>query len=122
MTCLLPIHINTSNLINLQLLVRVSLLSVPFEVSGASQVALVVKNKLANAGDIRDVFDPWENPLEEEWQPTPVFLPGEFHGQRSLAGYIPWGHKESDMTERLTLSLSYTFKECGMTWLTYIMK
>ena len=36
-----------------------------------------------------------------EWQPTPVFLPGEFHGQRSLAGYSPQGHKESDMTERL---------------------
>jgi len=31
-------------------------------------------------------------------QPTPVFLPGEFHGQRSLEGYSPWGHKESDMT------------------------
>ena len=121
MACLLPININTSNLINLQLLVSCHL-SVPIEVSGASQVALVVKSKLANAGDIRDVFDPWENPLEEEWQPTPVFLPGEYHGQRSLAGYIPWGHKESDMTERLTLSLSYTFKECSMTWLTYIMK
>ena len=35
-------------------------------------------------------------------QPTPVFLPVESHGQRSLAGYSPWGHKESDMTERLT--------------------
>ena len=34
------------------------------------------------------------------------FLPGEDHGQRSLVGYSPWGHKESDMTERLTLSLS----------------
>jgi len=33
---------------------------------------------------------------------TPVFLPGEFHGQRSLAGYSPWGPKESDMTEQLT--------------------
>ena len=33
------------------------------------------------------------------WQSTPVFLPGEFHGQRSLAGYSPWGHKESDTTE-----------------------
>ena len=32
-------------------------------------------------------------------QPTPVFLPGESHEQRSLAGYSPWGHKESDMTE-----------------------
>ena len=34
-----------------------------------------------------------------EWPPTPVFLPGESHGQRSLAGYTPWGPKESDMTE-----------------------
>ena len=38
---------------------------------------------------------------------TKVFLPGEFHGQRNLAGYSPWGSKESDTTERLTLSLSY---------------
>ena len=35
----------------------------------------------------------WEDPLEEAWQPTPVFLAGEPHGQRSLAGYGPWGHK-----------------------------
>ena len=40
-----------------------------------------------------------EDPLEEKWQPTPVFLPGESHGQRSLVGYSPWGHKESDTTE-----------------------
>ena len=39
-----------------------------------------------------------------KWQPTPVFLLGEFHGQKSLVGYSPWGHKESDMTEWLTLS------------------
>ena len=44
-------------------------------------------------------------PWRREWQPTPVLLPGEFHGQRSLVGYSPWGCKESDMTERLTLSL-----------------
>ena len=37
-----------------------------------------------------------------KWQPTPVFLPGESHGQRSLASYSPWNRKESDMTERLT--------------------
>ena len=35
-----------------------------------------------------------------KWQPTPVFLPGKSHGQRSLAGYSPWGRKESDTTER----------------------
>ena len=43
-----------------------------------------------------------EDPLEKKWQPIPVFLRGEFYGQRSLAGYSPWGCKESDMTERLT--------------------
>ena len=37
-----------------------------------------------------------------EWLPTPVCLPGEFHGQRSLVGYSPWGHKGSDTTEQLT--------------------
>ena len=37
----------------------------------------------------------------EKWQPTPVFLPGKSHGQRSLAGFSPWGHKESDMNEQL---------------------
>ena len=42
-----------------------------------------------------------EDPWRREWQPTPVFLPGEFHGQRSPAGYSPWGHKKSDTTERL---------------------
>ena len=41
----------------------------------------------------------WEDPLEEGWQPTAVFLPGESPGQRSLVGYSPWGRTESDMTE-----------------------
>ena len=45
----------------------------------------------------------WEIPWKREWLPAPVFFPGEFHGQRSLAGYSPWGCKESDMTEQLTL-------------------
>ena len=45
-------------------------------------------------------------PRRRHWLPTPVFLPGEFHGQKSLAGYSPWGCKELDMTERLTHSLS----------------
>ena len=48
----------------------------------------------------------WEDPLKRKQQPTPVFLPGESHGQRSLAGYSPQGRKESDMTEQLMLSLS----------------
>ena len=46
-------------------------------------------------------FNPWVGkiPWKLAWQPTPVFLPGKFHGQRSLAGYNSWGHKKSDMTE-----------------------
>ena len=46
----------------------------------------------------------WEDPLEEgAWQPTPVFLPGKSYGQRSLVGCSPWGHKELDMTQQLSL-------------------
>ena len=48
-------------------------------------------------------FDPWDGkiPWRRECLPTAVFLPGEFHGQRSLVGYSPWGQKELDTTERL---------------------
>ena len=48
-------------------------------------------------------FDPWVGkiPWRRKWQPTPVVLPGESHGQRSLVGYSPWGRKEWDTTERL---------------------
>ena len=42
-------------------------------------------------------------PWRRKWQPTPVFLPGKSQGKRSLVGYSPWGHKESDRTERLAL-------------------
>ena len=47
-------------------------------------------------------FDLWvrKMPWRRKWQPTPVFLPGEFRGQRSLAGYSPLAHKESDMIEQ----------------------
>ena len=38
-------------------------------------------------------------PWRRDWLPTPAFLPGEFHGQRNLVGYYPWGHKEYDTTE-----------------------
>ena len=61
---------------------------------------LVVKNPPANAGDIKQ-FGPWVGkiPWRRKWQPTPVFLPGESRGQRSLARYSPWGPEESEMTK-----------------------
>ena len=48
-------------------------------------------------------FDPWAEkiPWRRKWQPTPAFSPGKSHGQKSLAGYSPWGRKELDMTQRL---------------------
>ena len=56
----------------------------------------MVKNPPVNAGDIRDMglIPGQEDPLEWEWQPTPVFLPGKFYGQRSLAGHNPWDHRD----------------------------
>ena len=50
-------------------------------------------------------FSSWVGkiPWRRKWLPTAVFLRGEFHGQRNLAGYSPWGHTELDMTEQLTL-------------------
>ena len=43
----------------------------------------------------------WEDAWRRKWQPTPVLLPRKFHGWRILVGYSPWGHKESDTTERI---------------------
>ena len=67
----------------------------------ASLVAQMVKN-------LPVMWETWvwswvgKIPWRRAWQPTPVFLPGESHGQRNPAGYSPWGRKESDMTERLS--------------------
>ena len=67
-------------------------------------MVLVVRNQFANAGKCerceRLGFNPWVRkiPWSRKWQPTPVFLPGESYGQRSLVGYSPWGRKELDMT------------------------
>ena len=58
----------------------------------------MVKNPPARARD-RRVSDPWVGkiPWRRAWQPTPVLLPGESHGQRSLEGYSLWGPRESDV-------------------------
>ena len=80
----------------------------------AFQVVLVVKDLPANAGDIRDEFDPWVGkiPWRRAWQPTAVFLPGEFHVQKSLVDYSPWGHKELDTNERLSSSMDSSLWIC----------
>ena len=59
------------------------------------------KESACNGGDTDLIPGSRRPPWRREWLPTPVFLPGEFHEQRSLVGYSPWGHKESKMTEQL---------------------
>ena len=58
-------------------------------------------------GTKRPEFDPWiwKIPWSRKWQPTPVFLPGKFHGQKRLVRYSPWGRKELDMTEHAYMLL-----------------
>ena len=61
----------------------------------------MVKNLPASAGveETKVLSLAWEDPWRRKWQPTPVFLPGDSHVQRSLAGYSPWGRSESDTSE-----------------------
>ena len=55
-------------------------------------MALVVKNPPANARDVRDegLIPGWEDPWGKAWKLTPIFLPGEPHGQRRLVGFVHW--------------------------------
>ena len=57
------------------------------------------KESAVNAGDLGSIPGLGRSPWRKEWQAILVFLPGEFHGQRRLTDYNPWGCKESNMTE-----------------------
>ena len=57
-------------------------------------------SEVKNLPAVQETQVPWRR----EWIPTPVSLPREFHGQRSPVSYSPWGCKEADMTEQVTLS------------------
>ena len=76
----------------------------------ASQVVLVVKNPPPSAREGR--FNPWVRKIFwiKRWHSTPVFLPGKSYGQRSLAGYSPCGHKESETAEPLSMHLNSCLK------------
>ena len=64
-------------------------------------------------------FNPWVRmiPWSRKQQPTPILLPGKFHGQRNLAGYSPWGHKELDITEHTTKTMSKEGTALRLCWL-----
>ena len=80
-----------------------------------------VKAFACNAGDLGD---PWVGkfPWRRKWQPTPVFLPGESHGQRNLVGYSPRGRKESGTTKRPYLLCINYQPMLKVRWLCLIMK
>ena len=81
-------------------------------------VGSVIKSSAASSGD-SDLIPGQEEPLEGEMAPTPVLLPGESHGQRSLAGCSPWGHKESDATEQLNSSkMGIVVPQLYSSWIT----
>ena len=65
------------------------------------------KESACSSGDL-DLIPGWDDPLEKGRAIPSSILPGESHGQRSLVGYRPWGHKESDMTEWLTATTKVT--------------
>ena len=72
----------------------------------------MVKNPSANEGDTRDVgLIPGSGrfPWRRKWQSTPVFLPGESHEQGSLVSYSPWGCKESETAEKLSICASFNY-------------
>ena len=74
-------------------------------INGASLVAQMAKNlPVIQETRVRSLGR--KDLLEKGWQPTLAFLSGKSHGERSLVGYSPWGCKESDTTEQLTLSVS----------------
>ena len=93
----------TRRSVNLILLAAIFRVGFPSGVTGKEPTCQCRRHK-------RHRFNPWARkiPCSRKWHPIPAFLPGKFHGQRSLVGYSPWGHKELDMTERLTLSLFFS--------------
>ena len=73
----------------------------PVKVNGVSLVSQMVKNPSAMWETCVQSLGQ-EDPLQVGMQPTPVFLPGKFHGQSSLVGFSPWDHIELDTTEQLS--------------------
>ena len=72
----------------------------------AMAFTLVVKNLSASARDVGSIPGLGISPGRGNGNPTPVFLPGKYHGQQSLVGYSPWGDKELDTPELLS---TYTY-------------
>ena len=79
-----------------------------------------VKN-LQEMQETRVQYLSWEDPWRRKWQLTPTFFPGKSHGQRSLAGYSPWDHKESDTTELLTAAINVGLQVSVWTYIIHLL-
>ena len=82
-----------------------SMYSAVAQTEGTRSISWWLRGKEPTCQCRRCGFDPWigKIPWRKAWQPTPVFLPWTFHGQRSLGGYSPWDCKELDTTEKLCM-------------------
>ena len=93
-----------------------SLSLIPLSSAGSTPVSSLVAQTVKNLSAKQETwFDPWvgKTSWRREWLPIPVFLPGEFHRQRSLVGYSPQSCKESDTIEQLKLSLFFPTQWSG---------
>ena len=99
---------HTANKLQSQTLIQITL---GFRIYGAPLVAQTERIFLQCR---RPGFDLWVEkiPWRREWQLTPVFLPGEFHGLRSLMGYSPWGCSESGTIEQLHFKIMCFYSQC----------
>ena len=74
----------------------------PIRIRKVKARASLVAQQIKDLPALQETWVVGKIPWRCEWQPTPVVLLGEFHGQRSLPGYSPWGNKESDTAEQLS--------------------
>ena len=65
------------------------------------------------------LYDKRKIPWRRKWQPTPIFLPGKSHGQRILADYSPWGHKDSDTTEHALTHIK-NCSDCAVCYISFL--
>ena len=93
-----PSYQKGSNIVSVRWQIRETMKTMPLSLTSERTPKMEHSDEIT--GIFSSIFAIWRSVLwRRARQPTPVFLPGEPHGQRSLVGYSPWGHKESDVTE-----------------------
>ena len=117
-----PSYQKGSDIVSVRWQIRETMKTVPLSLTSERNPKMEHPDEIT--GIFSSIFAIWRSVLgRKARQPTPVFLSGESHGQRSLAGYSPWGHKESDTTEWPKHTEFCIFKVWNvMIWCTYILR